>query len=88
MWEYIQSTRDSVCDLEKRVRQAKANVDHIVTIMKGWSQSPLYKRKDNKNDPLLNAEVSMPKLGFEPRILGLLAQYVLTTGMALSSPIQ
>ncbi len=58
VWEYIQSTRDSVCDLEKRVRQAKANVDHIVSIMNGWCQSPLYKRKDTKNDSLLNTDVS------------------------------
>lgn len=58
-WEYIQSTRDRVCDLERRVRLAKANVENIITIMSGWAQSPLYKRKDNKNDSLLNLDVSM-----------------------------
>ena len=56
-WEYIQSTRDLVCDLERRVRLAKANVDTMCTLMAGWSEAPLYSRKENKKDCLLNLEV-------------------------------
>ena len=56
VWEYIQSTRDRVCDLEKRVRLAKINVDTMCSIMAGWCESPLYTRKAKK-DALLNLEV-------------------------------
>lgn len=57
VWEYIQKTRDKVCDLERRVRLSKANVEHIRTIMRGWSDTPLYQRKDDKKDTLLCLEV-------------------------------
>ena len=57
VWEYIESTRDLVRDLERRVRLAKANVDNICTLMAGWSKSPLYKRKEDKKESLLNLEV-------------------------------
>lgn len=56
MWEYIESTRDMVRDLEKRVRLAKANVDTITEIMGQWSEHPLYLRKDEKKDSLLNLD--------------------------------
>ena len=57
VWEYIQSTRDLVCDLEKHVRQAKSNVDTMCNMMAGWCASPLYTRKEDKKDCLLNLEV-------------------------------
>ena len=56
-WEYIESTRDLVRDLERRVRLAKANVDNMCTLMSGWSNTPLYKRKGDKKESLLNLEV-------------------------------
>ncbi len=56
-WEYIESTRDGVCDLEHRVQLAKANVDTMCSIMAGWSKVPLYRRKNNKKETLLNFEV-------------------------------
>lgn len=58
VWEYIEATRDMVCDLERRVRLAKGNVESIITLMGGWCQSPLYRRReDKKEQSLLNLEV-------------------------------
>ncbi len=62
MWEYIQETRDVVRDLEQRVRLSKANVELMRTIMAGWSQTPLYQRKEDKKDTLLYLEVCKPLL--------------------------
>ena len=56
MWEYIESTRDMVRDLEKRVQLAKTNVDTMMEIMVTWSKQPLYQRKDDKKDTFLNLE--------------------------------
>ena len=49
--------RKLVCDLEHRVRLAKANVEQISAIMAGWSQAPLYQRKEDRKDCLLGLEV-------------------------------
>lgn len=57
VWEYIETTRDQVRDLERRVRLAKENVDNIQKIMEEWSQTSLYQRKEDKNNTLLNLEV-------------------------------
>lgn len=47
-----------VRDLERRVRLSKANVESIKTILSKWCEKPLYQRKDDKKDCLLNLEVS------------------------------
>jgi len=57
VWEYIEPTRDQVCDLERRVRLAKANEEMMHNIMEQWRQEPLYQRKEEKNSSLLNLEV-------------------------------
>ena len=57
VWEYIESTRDLVRDLERRVRLAKANVENMCTLMAGWCKTPLYKRKEEKKESLLHLEV-------------------------------
>ena len=57
VWEYIEATRRQVEDLEQRVRLAKANVEESITVMEGWAHSPLYQRKEDKKDCLLNLEV-------------------------------
>ena len=57
-WDYIESTRDMVRDLEQRVRTAKANVETMVSLMAKWSEAPLYQRKDDKKDFFLNLDVS------------------------------
>ena len=56
VWEYIESARDSVRDLEKRVQQAKNNVESMIQIMAKWSEQPLYQRKEDKKDCLLNLD--------------------------------
>ncbi|XP_072167681.1 dynein beta chain, ciliary [Diadema setosum] len=53
VWEYIQETRDQVRDLEKRVQQAKDNVDQIKRIMQDWSKQSLFERKELKKESLL-----------------------------------
>ncbi len=56
MWEYIQETRDKVCDLEQRVQKAKDNVEQIQKLMAAWSKTPLFERKEGKHESLLNLE--------------------------------
>ena len=47
-----------MCDLERRVRLAKGNVESMVSVMGGWCQTPLYRRReDKKEQSLLNLEV-------------------------------
>lgn len=56
MWEYIEKTRDQIIDLEKRVQQAKDNVEEVKTLMATWSKQPLFERKEDKYDTLLNLD--------------------------------
>lgn len=58
VWEYIEGTRDMVRDLEKRVQLAKSNVETVNKILSKLCEKPLYQRKDDKKDCLLNLEVS------------------------------
>eukprot|EP00731_Ephydatia_muelleri_P037632 Em0524g1a len=60
VWEYIESIRDQVRDLEERVRKSKVNVESISALMATWAQQPLYQRK---KDSLLNLEVSRVRCG-------------------------
>ena len=46
-----------VRDLEERVKLAKFNVEEINKIMSKWCIQPLYQRKEDKKDSLLNTEV-------------------------------
>ena len=57
VWEYIETTRDQVRDLEQRVRLAKENVEAIRRSMEEWSHTSLYQRREDKNSTLLNLEV-------------------------------
>ncbi|XP_076453714.1 LOW QUALITY PROTEIN: dynein beta chain, ciliary-like [Babylonia areolata] len=56
VWEYIEKTRDQVHDLEVRVQKAKDNVEEIQKIMTTWSKQPLFERKEDKHDTLLNLD--------------------------------
>ncbi|XP_062567134.1 dynein beta chain, ciliary-like [Saccostrea cucullata] len=56
VWDYIEKTRDQVIDLEKRVQQAKDNVEEIKMLMATWSKHPLFERKEDKHDTLLNLD--------------------------------
>ena len=44
-------------DLERRVQAAKDNVEAIGQLMTKWCDAPLYERKGEKKDGLLNIEV-------------------------------
>ncbi|GCB69230.1 hypothetical protein scyTo_0001016 [Scyliorhinus torazame] len=79
IWDYIQTVRDMVHDLECRVQKAKDNVAAILTIMRTWV-SPVFERKEGKKDALLNLDdknerlekrysfiqQTEPKAGFAP----------------------
>ncbi|XP_032831905.2 dynein axonemal heavy chain 9 isoform X1 [Petromyzon marinus] len=55
VWEYIQTTRDLVKDLESRTQRAKENVEVACGLMKAWV-SPIFERKDGKREALLNLD--------------------------------
>jgi len=55
VWQYIETGRDMVRDLEQRVQKAKDNVVKIKDIMATWVH-PLFERKENKTDSLLNLD--------------------------------
>ena len=53
-----------VCDLERRVRLAKCNVESMSSLMSGWCHAPLFKRKEEKKEQsLLNLEVRVREKG-------------------------
>jgi phage shock protein A len=56
VWEYIQKTRDQVIDLESRVQKAKDNVEEIKNLMSTWSKTPLFERKEEKYETVLNLD--------------------------------
>ena len=58
VWEYIEQMRDQVHDLERRVQAAKDNVEAIGQLMTKWCDAPLYERKGEKREGLLNIEVN------------------------------
>ncbi|XP_067860408.1 dynein axonemal heavy chain 9-like [Heptranchias perlo] len=55
IWDYIQTVRDMVRDLEGRMQKAKDNVGAMQNIMKTWV-SPVFERKEGKKDALLNLD--------------------------------
>ena len=57
MWEYIERIRDQVHDLERRVQAAKDNVEAVGQLMTKWCDAPLYERRGEKREGLLNIEV-------------------------------
>ena len=61
MWEYIERIRDQVHDLERRVQAAKDNVEAVGQLMTKWCDAPLYERKGEKREGLLNIEVAYIK---------------------------
>ncbi|XP_054619923.1 dynein axonemal heavy chain 9-like isoform X2 [Dunckerocampus dactyliophorus] len=55
IWQYIQELRDTVCDLESRLKRAKDNVEDIQICIRSWA-SPMFDRKEGKKDTLLSLE--------------------------------
>ncbi|XP_070581054.1 dynein beta chain, ciliary-like isoform X2 [Ptychodera flava] len=62
IWEYIQTTRDKVHDLQQRVQKAKQNIENIQKIMGEWSKVPLYERKELKDSALLGLDDRQERL--------------------------
>ena len=56
VWDYIETARDMVHDLEMRVQKAKDNVEKLQKIMASWSKTSLFERKEGKNESLLNLD--------------------------------
>nr|XP_056713421.1 dynein axonemal heavy chain 11 [Euleptes europaea] len=55
-WEYTEHVKATVYDLEQRLQKSKDNIKAVQQIMKGWMEQPLFCRKDNKKEALLNLE--------------------------------
>lgn len=55
-WEYTEYMKAQVHDLEQRLQRSKDNVKVIQKIMKSWIELPLFSRKDNRREALLNTE--------------------------------
>lgn len=55
-WEYTERMKLLVHDLEQRLQQSKDNIKVIQKIMNSWMEHPLFSRKDNKKEALLNME--------------------------------
>ncbi|XP_060681399.1 dynein axonemal heavy chain 11-like isoform X1 [Hemiscyllium ocellatum] len=55
-WNCIVLLKDAVYDLASRVQKTKENVETLQTLMKAWSESAMFARRDNRRDNLLNLE--------------------------------
>ena len=62
LWEYIEQTREEVTELETSVQKAKDNVEEIVKLISTWSKTPLFARKEDKYDTLLNLDDRQDRL--------------------------
>ncbi|KAM9001324.1 dynein axonemal heavy chain 17 [Sarcophilus harrisii] len=56
VFEYIQEMREILYDLETRIQKTKQNVEGIIQIMNDWSANPMFERKDNKKETLLDLD--------------------------------
>ncbi|XP_006734337.1 dynein heavy chain 17, axonemal [Leptonychotes weddellii] len=54
--EYIQEMREILQNLQNRIQKAKQNTDGISQAMKDWSANPMFERKDNKKEALLDLD--------------------------------
>ncbi|KAM4843232.1 dynein axonemal heavy chain 17 [Thomomys bottae] len=56
VFQYIQDMREILYNLENRLQRAKQNVEGIIQAMRDWSANPLFERKDNKKEALLDLD--------------------------------
>ncbi|XP_069504355.1 dynein axonemal heavy chain 11 [Ambystoma mexicanum] len=61
-WDYILKMKDIIHDLHQRVQQSKDNITTIRKLMKLWAEKPLFSRKDNRKDALLNLDEKADRL--------------------------
>ncbi|KAK2490477.1 LOW QUALITY PROTEIN: hypothetical protein MC885_016050 [Smutsia gigantea] len=62
VFEYIQEMREILHNLQNRMQKAKQNIDGISQAMKDWSANPMFERKDNKKEALLDLNGRMVNL--------------------------
>ncbi|XP_008590720.1 PREDICTED: dynein heavy chain 17, axonemal-like [Galeopterus variegatus] len=56
VFQYIQEMREILHNLQNRMQKAKQNIEGISQAMKDWSANPLFERKDNKKEALLDLD--------------------------------
>uniref|UniRef100_A0A2I3TJ66 Dynein axonemal heavy chain 17 n=1 Tax=Pan troglodytes TaxID=9598 RepID=A0A2I3TJ66_PANTR len=56
VFQYIQEVREILHNLQNRMQKAKQNIAGISQAMKDWSANPLFERKDNKKEALLDLD--------------------------------
>ncbi|XP_059853521.1 dynein axonemal heavy chain 17 [Delphinus delphis] len=56
VFEYIQEMREMLYNLQNRIQKAKQNIEGISQAMKDWSANPMFERKDNKKEALLDLD--------------------------------
>ncbi|XP_057571174.1 dynein axonemal heavy chain 17 [Hippopotamus amphibius kiboko] len=56
VFEYIQEMREILYNLQNRIQKAKQNIEGISQAMKDWSANPMFERKDNKKEALLDLD--------------------------------
>nr|XP_051697525.1 dynein axonemal heavy chain 17 [Oryctolagus cuniculus] len=62
VFQYIQEMREILHSLQNRIQRAKQNVEGVSQAMKDWSSNPLFERKDNKKEALLDLDGRMVNL--------------------------
>ncbi|XP_059763861.1 dynein axonemal heavy chain 17 isoform X1 [Balaenoptera ricei] len=62
VFEYIQEMREMLYNLQNRIQKAKQNIEGISQAMKDWSANPMFERKDNKKEALLDLDGRMANL--------------------------
>uniref|UniRef100_A0A2K6TUR9 Dynein axonemal heavy chain 17 n=1 Tax=Saimiri boliviensis boliviensis TaxID=39432 RepID=A0A2K6TUR9_SAIBB len=63
VFQYIQEMREILHNLQNRMQKAKQNIEGISQAMKDWSANPLFERKDNKKEALLDLDGRIANLG-------------------------
>ncbi|KAH0517950.1 Dynein heavy chain 17, axonemal [Microtus ochrogaster] len=56
VFQYIQEMREVLYNLQNRMQKAKQNIEGIRQAMQDWSTNPLFERKDNKKEALLDLD--------------------------------
>uniref|UniRef100_A0A5G2QUI5 Dynein axonemal heavy chain 17 n=1 Tax=Sus scrofa TaxID=9823 RepID=A0A5G2QUI5_PIG len=56
VFDYIQEMREILHNLQNRIQKAKQNVEAISQAMMDWSANPMFERKDNKKEALLDLD--------------------------------
>nr|KAF6455671.1 dynein axonemal heavy chain 17 [Rousettus aegyptiacus] len=62
VFDYIKEMREILHNLQNRMQKAKQNIESISQAMKDWSSNPMFERKDNKKDALLDLDGRMATL--------------------------